>query len=336
MTIEVNEKREELYTQKDIHFHQFHAEGSALSGTLRAPIDQQIETQIPVELYDRRGGHLVRSVSEVSIEGLISIKHAETRVSGSKIKEKWVTLATTIVEGLKVFEVFTADRVIAQVSTSHALENGHVPKVTFLGTKFENLQVSGIPVEVTYNYSVCPPPQDNESYLASEAFVQEADESTQAIAERGILFGNALALHQQRRVQSAEVLAVVKSADYKALSYDDKVARLKQLFPDKDRPRITCSLVKSIDISKVRQRFPRVETVANVIVVPDFGAVSLGEVEVGIEMPKPVPYSYGVADGSRRRASTYFELTMLNMELGCIGDATVKVAKSKTNGQSYP
>ena len=34
--------------------------------------------------------------------------------------------------------------------------------------------------------------------------------------------------------------------------------------------------------------------------------------------------------------SNYFELTMLNMELGCIGDATLKAARSKTNGTTNP
>src|SRR5258705_3943923 len=154
MTIEVEEGVDPAMATP--HCHQFHAEGSALSGDLRAPIRQKIEPENEVKPNDRRGGHLTRSVSNITVEGLISIKRAETRVSGSMIKDKWVTLATTILEGLNVFEVISVDRVIAQVSTSHALENGHVPKGTLLGTKFENLQVCGIPVAVAFDDAVCP------------------------------------------------------------------------------------------------------------------------------------------------------------------------------------
>jgi len=320
------------------HYHQYHAEGVALQGTLRAPIEQKIEQQIPLEINDRRGGHLTRTVSDVSIEGLISIKRAETRVSGSKIKGKYVTLATTIVEGLKVFEVLSVERVISQVSTSHAEENGHLPKVTFLGSKFENLRISGIPVHITYNFGVCPPPnQKDETYLANKDFVRATRDSTQSILNRDVLFGLAKTENEQRNVRVSEVLSLIQSKDYQNLQSGEKVATLQKLFPNDQRPRITCSLVDSIDISEVRKQLPRVETVGHTLIIPDFGVVSLGEIEVGIESPKAPGYSMrGVSNGSSPKPSNYFELTMLNMELGCIGDASVRAAQSKGNGQTNP
>jgi hypothetical protein len=340
MTVDLKEKQEVDTSKKEDHFHQFHAEGNALKGAVRAPIKQDIETQIPVELNDRRGGHLTRTVSNVSIEGLVSIKRAETRVSGSMIKGKYVTLATTIVEGLKVFEVLTVDRVISQVSTSHAVENGHVPKVTFLGSNFENLQVCGIPVKITYNFGVCPAPQNNETYLANKAFVRATRDWTETILNKDGLFGNARAENEHRNVKVSEVLSVIQADDYQKLKSDEKVATLRTLFPD-DRPRITCSLVKSIDIAKIREQLPRVETVGHVLIIPDFGVVSLGEIEVGLEQPKPPRYSVpGVQNGSSSKSSkelsNYFELTMLNMELGCIADASMKSAQSKNNGTTSP
>jgi len=48
------------------------------------------------------------------------------------------TLATSVITGLKVHDIVTADIVFAQVSTEHPLA-GRVPWVTFLGTRFENL-----------------------------------------------------------------------------------------------------------------------------------------------------------------------------------------------------
>lgn len=295
------------------YWHQFHAEAHALSGELRAPVKQAIEPHVPIELNDERGGHLTRITDGVNIEGLISFKAAHTRVSGSKSlkHEAWVTLSTSILEGLNVFEVLTADRVVAQVSTEHRFLNGHVPRVTFLGTKFENLQICGIPVTVRYKFDVCgAPPANDNSYLTKETFVTEARNRIQHILDSGHL------------------------SDAAAKQYHERLELEK-----KDGRRLTCSLVESIDAENVKKQIPGVETIENVIVIRDFGAVSLGEIEVGLESPKASAHSRrreAEATNGNPRKSNYFQLTMLNMELGCVGNGSVQAAQSKSNGQSYP
>src|SRR4030088_868694 len=136
--------------------HEFHAEAHVLSGHLQRPIEQKIEQHAPVELKGRRSGHLTRFIEDVSVEGLISFKSGLTRVSGSKSLKHhgWVTLSTSIMEGLNVFEVITADRMVSQVSTEHPLVNGHFPPVTFPGTQLNNLQVSGFPVTLKLNSAI--------------------------------------------------------------------------------------------------------------------------------------------------------------------------------------
>src|ERR1700681_2995398 len=136
--------------------HDYYAEAHVLSGHLQRPIDQQIEPQALVAL-DPMGGHLTRSAKAVSIEGLISFDRGETRVSGARSlkDEGWVTLSTSILEGLNVFEVITVDRVVSQVSTHHPYVDGHEPHVTFLGTQFQNLQVGGFPAVLTLNLGIC-------------------------------------------------------------------------------------------------------------------------------------------------------------------------------------
>src|ERR1700685_726446 len=106
--------------------HDYHAHAHVFTGELKHPIKQKIEPQAPVKLNDRRGGHLTRYAEDVSIEGLITFAKGRTRVSGARSLKNngWVTLSTSILEGLNVFEVITADRVVSQVSTDHAYENG--------------------------------------------------------------------------------------------------------------------------------------------------------------------------------------------------------------------
>jgi hypothetical protein len=299
------------------YWHQFHAEAHALSGELKAPIKQVIEPHVPIELNDERGGHLTRITEEVSIEGLISFRAAHTRVSGSKSlkHEAWVTLSTSILEGLNVFEIITADRVVSQVSTEHAFVDGHVPRVTFLGTKFENLQVCGIPVTVHYNFGVCgDKPDRDQSYLTNKDFVTDTLNRVDRIHKSGYLFGAA------------------------EKQYDERLQSIKQ-HQKKEGRSITCSLVESIDIRNVKKQIPGVETIENVIVIRDFGTVSLGEIEVGLEAPKPSNHSRrreAEATNGHPMMSNYFQVTMLNMELGCVGTGSVKIGASKTNGTTNP
>lgn len=308
--------------------HTFHAEAHVLSGDLRAPIRQEIERHAPVSLHDERGGHLTRFTEDASIEGLIHFKTGHTRVSGSPSLKHgaWVTLSTSVLEGLNVFEILTADRVVSQVSTEHPYEDGHVPRVTFLGTKFENLRVCGFPVEVTLDLQVCgDKPDRDRSYLTKLELLNETRNRVVSILETGYLPSRVQGEYHMRLVTVDDLIARCRNG----VDVTDEVAY------------ITCSLVKKISV-KHGDQIPGLRTIGNVLVIPDFGAVLLGEIEVGTERPN-------ASNGFRRNGATaahhadgtpkmsnYFTVTMLNMELGCVGDGSVKAAQSKTNGTTNP
>ena len=289
-----------------IRSHDYHAEAHVLSGHLQRPIEQKIERHAPVSLKDRRGGHLTRFEEEVSIEGLITFAKGHTRVSGARSLKHhgWITLSTSVVEGLNVFEIITADRVVSQVSTNHPYEYGHVPHVTFLGTQFKNLQVSGFPVTLDINLGFCGErPPDDRSYLQDAKFLNTVKDQTERIF-------NARGLPKELKEQ-----------------YHEKLAHIESLLKTSDagdhghREPITCSLVQSIGEIPI----PGVQTFGHVIVIPDFGAVALGEIEVGERKD----------DGSQT-PSLYFELTGINMKLGCVGHGTAKAATAIANGETKP
>ena len=305
--------------------HEFHAEAHVLSGELQRPIQQRIERHVPVSLRDERGGHLTRFTEDVSIEGLITFDKGHTRVSGSKSLKNhgWVTLSTSILEGLNVFEIITADRLVAQVSTEHPLIDGHVPQVTFLGTKFENLQVGGFPLKVHLHLDVCgKKPRDDKSYLTNSSFVKDVERRTASIAKAGFL---PQILRKQYDDRLAEIGAIL----------DGKIE------PAEDKPvSITCSLIESIDIRDIP--IPGLETIGNLLLIPNFGSVALAEIEVGIERTKsnngftrhnPEP---ALSENGRPRVSNYFQLKMLNMELGCVGHGSVSASQVMSNGTTYP
>src|SRR5215471_5703795 len=142
--------------------HYFHAEAQALSGKLILPFEEQIKEQAFVKLEGDSKKLLVEGDSEelkakkaqrnyrsqhakeYRLEGIISYSAAHSQVSGHRSKkhpDRFVTLATSIVENLNVLNVVTADRVVAQISTTH-FPNQYSPEVTFLGTHFENLRIA--------------------------------------------------------------------------------------------------------------------------------------------------------------------------------------------------
>lgn len=306
-------------TQKDEHSsHEYHADAHVLSGRLERPIEQKIEEHAPVSLKGRRSGHLTRTTEDVSIEGLVTVDKGHTRVSGSKSLKPghgWVTLSTSMIEGLNVFEIITADRLVSQVSTEHPEKDGHFPHVTFLGTQFNNLQVSGIPLKVRLNYSVCgPKPAGDRSYLDDLAFLEAVKDRTEKVARSG---------HLPKAAQA---------------EYDKRLNGVNQLIGNKgskssgrpnggvgDGPSVICSLVTDIDKS-IEESIPGVHVIGHVLVIPDFGTVSLGEVKVGERWYDP----------KDARPSNYFELMVIKMNLGCVGTGIVNGGGSSANGHTRP
>jgi len=288
--------------------HEYHAEAHALSGALQRPIEQKIEKHVPVSLTGRRSTHLTRAIEDVSIEGLISVKRAHTRVSGSRsLKHNgWTTLSTSILEGMNVFEIVTADRIVSQVSTDHFYDDGHFPLVTFLGTQFNNVRVSGFPLALTLNFGICGNREHGDiSYLDNPTFLNAAREQIVAIAK-------AEGLPKELREE-----------------YDGRLERINVLIDTcgkrkdyEEKPAVKCSLVTKIGEIPI----PGVRSFGHVLVIPEFGVVSLGEIEVGEKSHEEYP----------QKPDNYFELTSIRMNLGCVGHGAVAAGTTAANGHTHP
>jgi len=310
-------------------YHVYHAEAHVLSGNLKHPVDQPIEHKARVVLEKtRRDGHVSQSVAEDTMEGLISFKAGHTRASGTKIEKKdlwgndhsgWVTLSTSVLEGLNVFEVITVDRVVAQVSTEHPITDGHVPRVTFLGTRFENFRIGGYPVEVELDLGICgSKPDGDRPYLQDRGFLDRVQRQFNDIAgAKGL-------------------------PDDLEKKYDAKIAYINDLKKRgiegsnggrKGNSKLQCSLVKSIAPIPI----PGVKVFGNMIFIPDFGTISLAEVEVGIEAVEDgFPHNSGNGSSSEPDGASYFTLHMLNMRLGCPIVASTTAASTTVNGMTRP
>src|ERR1035441_8157182 len=146
--------------------HLYDAEATVLSGQLDLPVSQKIAPQAHTKLAEK-GGYFNQRSEAYRLQSVISFRAAYSHVSGShsaKPGEGWNTLTTTVVEGLNVMEVLTADRVVGQTITEHPLV-GYVPSISFLGTRFENLRIAGYPVELEIDPEIFgPKPADDAPY----------------------------------------------------------------------------------------------------------------------------------------------------------------------------
>jgi hypothetical protein len=318
-------------------YHIYHAEAYVLKGELEHPIKQPIEEYGRVVLEQtRREGLITHSVGETNIEGLISFKRGHTRVAGAHIKQKtdifgqdhagWVTLSTAAIEGYNVEDILTADRVVAQLSTQHPITNdfehpvGHVPRVNFIGTRFENLRIGGYPVKVKLDLAFCgPKPEGDRSYLQDGSFLDRVQEQLNGIVDND---------DPPESVAKKYVAEIAYIDDLKKRAKEDAGG------DQKGYPELRCSLVKKITLPV---KIPGVRTFGNAIFIQDFGTVYLAELGVGVKSGhSDFPHRKG--DGPRPQPgdSNYFTLNMLDIRLGCPAGGQASGPGVSGNGQTYP
>ena len=227
--------------------HRYHAEATALEGSLQLPLVQDIKPQAYLKVAEQ-GGYLSQHAEDYRLESVISFRSAYTQVAGNpdvKAGHGWSTIATSVVEGLNVLDVVTADRVVGQITVEHPLE-GYVPHVTFLGTRFENLRIAGHPVNLDLDLDMFgPKPEDDAPYSAAPGFLDRVAK-------------------QHGKVRTHPSLI------------DDLLKRYTGLGEKTEKPEaIECSLVNNAEGSFDGKCF------GHVIEVPNFGTIVLAALRLG-------------------------------------------------------
>jgi hypothetical protein len=231
--------------------HVYNAEANILSGELRLPVSQPIEPQTRSKLSEI-GGYFNQRSDIYRLESVISFRAAYSHVAGNpslKPGEGWNTLTTTVVEGLNVLEVLTADRVVGQIITHHPLI-GYVPSISLLGTRFENLRIAGHPVELDLDHEIFGPgPADDGPYTTDAGFLERVSSQYDRIRQDLDLPEHLL----ERYNRLSSILGVSEAVE--------------------------CSLV-----NRASGRYPG-KSFGNVITIPGFGTITLGKLTVKHEDP---------------------------------------------------
>ncbi len=135
-------------------FH-YHADANALGGVLTHPYKTVISTAANSSLSNAGGYNSSASVP-FHLDHVLSCKSAYTHTTGGEENGHWTTLTTAVVEDVNLLEVVTAEKIVAQISTTHA-KVGDERTVSFVGSQFVGLRINGHSVEPVLDRHPFPP-----------------------------------------------------------------------------------------------------------------------------------------------------------------------------------
>jgi hypothetical protein len=125
------------------HEFHFHAGASSLGGLLVEPLNRPIPAQASVTLPSA-GGFATARTEAFNLDGIISCAAASTTVSGGKKADGSArVLVKSVVEGLNLLDVVTADRLVAQISVDIPVTGGP-RRISVLGSQFDGLKLGGV------------------------------------------------------------------------------------------------------------------------------------------------------------------------------------------------
>jgi hypothetical protein len=228
----------------------YHADASALGGVLDYPVRETVSVAGSVSLAPAGGSNSLQLGAFQSQSGL-SLRSAQVSASGTEHDGSgWRTVVTAIIEGLNIFEVVTADRLVAQLSVLHPKDDS-ATLVSLNGTKFENLRLNGELIQ----------PVIDRRLLTGKP----AEDGTRAAPLGGIPFTDMLWVAEEQHF-------ALKRSGVEKLG-----PRFAYSNPAEDLLRkgsALCSLVQTVEVQAPARSY------CHIINVPDFGNIFLGELLV--------------------------------------------------------
>jgi len=127
-------------------FH-FHGEAIGFTGRLHVPFEHIIPVQAPAVLSEI-GGYSAGTACDFRFRELIRFDRTHTEVTGSETGDVYATMIQSTIEGLDINGMLSADRIVGRIYSSYRDTPDGEPAIRVIGSRFENLKIAGIPVEV--------------------------------------------------------------------------------------------------------------------------------------------------------------------------------------------
>ena len=255
----------------------YHGDASPIGGHFKRPT-KQIAPGHGTTSLPQAGGHVSARVSGYRLDTLVSFDEAYSEIFGSENEENdsWSSQVTSTVEGLNIYDVVMADRVVANLSVEHPRAGGH-PKVTVVGSQIDNLRINGVKVDPVTRKTLITP-HDKGKFP-----VKPINEDEEFVAHA--------VKHSQKLSQAGGSIAWLK----------DRYGWIQSEEARKQKGYVLCSLVDEVQGAKPEH------TAGHVIHVPEFGNVFLSELltdhhtfrltMIRVEMGCPVEGTMSIGTG---------------------------------------
>jgi hypothetical protein len=269
---------------KRIYLHTAH--GYGLGGRIHRPFQHVLDVHAGASL-PTTGGFEVSRTENLRLNETISYRAAHTMVSGSRDEEDetYTSLASATIEGLNILDMVTADRIVAHVASKQLIDDPE-PTITTVGSHFENLRIAGCPIHAELDNNLF----DRLGTFTSFRDAYNRDQQTREAMQDYFLWGKPKFEVPQFLRERYNWFAGDKFPESKGIAL--------------------CSLVKNI-----KTLCPELRVYGNVIVVPQFGTIYLGEV---------------ILKNYER------EVTMLRLDLGCPTTMVVTAPGGAGGGTTFP
>jgi hypothetical protein len=225
----------------------YHADASPIGGHFVRPT-QQIVPGHGSSSLPQAGGHTSARVSGYNLDNLVSFDHAYSEIFGSEneTNDSWTTQVTSTVEGLNIYDVVMADRVVANLAVEHPRGGGH-PKATVVGSQIDNLRINGVKVNPVTAKTLITPHEKGK--FPTKTINEDEDYVAKAVK------------HSQKFSQASGDIAWLK----------DRFGWIQSEETRKREGYVLCSLVDEVQGAKPEH------TAGHVIHVPEFGNIFLSE-----------------------------------------------------------
>ena len=122
----------------------YNASAYGFAAELERPAKHSIPAQAGAVL-PASGGRGNARISDFKYDGIISVKDAYSEVGGSYDEDHdlYTTYAYSVLEGVNVADVLTADRVVARLTIYVDAKSGTEDRFDITGSHFENLKIAG-------------------------------------------------------------------------------------------------------------------------------------------------------------------------------------------------
>jgi hypothetical protein len=274
-----------MSTECSSHHHcqyAYNASAYGLAGEIERPVRQSVTSQAACTL-SYAGGRGSHRIGKYCNSPFICFDAAYTEVGGSfdDCHGKHTTYAHSVVEGLNIADVLTADRVVSRMvvySPRHEEPEGE-HSYSFSGSHFDNLKIAGHPIQVGLT-------------------IHEVNKDGTYTQFENAYHGEEPRLLPWGAHDPAALVELAKT--YHALNGIGEMARSWAETAAEDRPRGGIYWSSVVEHAKLQQQVADTElkAVGGMILIPKFGVIRLGQLLVHKDYRRLTMFHVQMCSGS--------------------------------------